>query len=87
MTNIIVYSTEICPYCERAKQLLKNKGVTYTELKVDESPALLTEMVERTSRRSVPQIIINDEAIGGFDDLAALDREGKLDKLLKTGEN
>lgn len=82
MTTVIVYSTNRCPYCVRAKQLLDSKQVAYTEIKIDEDPSKLAEMLELTKRRTVPQIIINGNPIGGFDDLNALNRTGKLDPLL-----
>lgn len=82
MATVIVYSTNRCPYCVRAKQLLDSKQVIYTEIKIDEDRSKLTEMLELTKRRTVPQIIINGQAIGGFDELNALNRAGKLDPLL-----
>lgn len=78
-----MYSTAVCPYCIRAEQLLSRKGVTQIEkIRVDLQPELRVEMIARTGRRTVPQIYINDEHIGGYDDLAALDRAGKLTPLL-----
>lgn len=83
MSNIIIYTTEICPYCVRAKQLLDSKGVTYQEIRVDANPALRNEMVARAGgRRTVPQIFINDQPIGGCDDLMTLEISGELDSLL-----
>ncbi len=82
MAEIIIYSKKICPYCDRAKQLLTEKGATYQEIMVDEEPHRLQEMMARTSRRTVPQIYIGDFHVGGFDDLAALSHSGKLDELL-----
>ncbi len=82
MSNIIVYSTAYCPYCVRAKQLLKRKGAEYKEVMVDQDPNLMQEMMERTQRRTVPQIFINDQSIGGYDELAQLDTKGELDSLL-----
>lgn len=82
MNKVIIYTTASCPYCQRAKQLLDAKNVPYTELRIDQNPALKEEMIERSGRRSVPQIFINDQAIGGFDDMAALEKSGKLDPLL-----
>ncbi len=86
MANIIIYSTNSCPYCVRAKQLLNNKHAAYTEFKIDENPSKKAEMLTLTQRRTVPQIIINGVAIGGFDDLNALNQAGKLDQLLNQGE-
>ncbi|MFC1602230.1 glutaredoxin 3 [Pseudomonadota bacterium] len=82
MPNIIVYSTTYCPYCVRAKQLLDQKGAAYQEIMVDRDPELMQEMMERSQRRSVPQILINDQAIGGYDELAKLNTNGELDSLL-----
>lgn len=78
-----MYSTAVCPYCIRAEQLLRSKGVTEIEkIRVDLQPELRVEMMEKTGLRTVPQIYINDEHVGGFDDLAALNHAGKLDPLL-----
>ena len=82
MNKVIIYSTQVCPYCIRAKQLLDRKGVKYTEIKVDEDLKQREIMEKITGRRTVPQIIINDQPIGGCDDLYALERAGKLDSLL-----
>lgn len=83
MANIVMYTTEVCPYCIRAEQLLKRKGVTEIEkIRVDLQPELRINMVEKTGRRTVPQIFINDQHIGGYDDLAALDQAGGLNALL-----
>jgi glutaredoxin 3 len=84
MANIIIYSTQVCPYCVRAKELLKGKGVNYTEIDVSSDDNLRLQMMQKAGgRRTVPQIFINDEHIGGFDDLAALDRAGGLDAKLR----
>jgi glutaredoxin 3 len=83
MTQVLMYSTGVCPYCQRAEALLKARGVTAIEkVRVDLEPARRDEMVERTGRRTVPQIFIGETHVGGFDDLSALDREGKLTPLL-----
>lgn len=85
MAKVEIYSTRVCPYCVRAKQLLDNKGVEYTEYHVDKDHDKLTEMMQRCdNRRSVPQILINDQAIGGFDELSALEHDGKLDIMLNA---
>jgi glutaredoxin 3 len=84
MAEIIIYSTLTCPYCVRAKSLLDAKQVTYHEIMIDNDPALREEMIAKSGRRTVPQIFINGEAVGGFDDLYALDKSGKLDELLKA---
>ena len=78
-----MYSTGVCPYCDRAEQLLKRKGVQQIEkVRVDLHPELRVEMMEKTGRRTVPQIYINDVYVGGYDDLAALDQAGGLGELL-----
>lgn len=83
MSKVIVYSTTVCPYCVRAKQLLQRKGIEYKEVNLsNEAPEVRTELTQRTNHRTVPQIFINDQFIGGFDQLYALDREGKLDDLV-----
>ncbi len=83
MPEIIIYSTRICPYCERAKQLLEKKGREYTVIDVSESESLRAEMIEKAGgKRTVPQIFINGKHIGGFDDMNALDKKGELDTLL-----
>ena len=82
-TDIVVYSTGWCPYCERAKSLLERKGVAFREIKVDEDPAERDAMLKRSGgRRTVPQIFVGDHHVGGFDELYALDKAGELDKLL-----
>jgi len=83
MQNVIMYSTGTCPYCQRAEMLLKSKGVTgIDKIRIDLEPERRTEMMERTGRRTVPQIYIGEVHVGGYDDLAALDRAGKLVPLL-----
>jgi glutaredoxin 3 len=78
-----MYSTAVCPYCQRAEMLLKARGVTAIEkVRIDLEPARKDEMIEKTGRRTVPQIFIGDTHVGGFDDLAALDRDGRLGALL-----
>ncbi|HKW37543.1 MAG TPA: glutaredoxin 3 [Burkholderiales bacterium] len=80
-----MYSTAVCPYCIRAERLLNSKGVTEIEkIRVDLDPERRVEMVERTGRRTVPQIYIGATHVGGFEDLAALDHAGGLDTLLRT---
>lgn len=84
--NVLMYSTAVCPFCIRAEQLLKRKGVDAIEkIRVDLEPARREEMMARTGRRSVPQIFIGNTHVGGFDDLAALDQAGGLDPLLAGG--
>jgi glutaredoxin 3 len=83
MAKITMYSTQVCPYCVMAERLLTSKGVAITEkILVDKDPTLRDEMIAKTGRRTVPQIFINETHVGGFDDLSALDRAGKLDPLL-----
>ena len=82
--RVLMYSTAVCPYCVRAEQLLHSKGVTEIEkIRVDLEPEQREAMMARTGRRTVPQIYIGDTHVGGFDDLAALDRAGGRDPLLK----
>ena len=83
MPEILIYSSNFCPYCTMAKRLLSNKGVDYTEINVDSRPELREEMMHKTKRRTVPQIYIGDFHVGGFDELYALDRDGRLDALLR----
>jgi len=84
MPKISMYCTAICPYCVRAEQLLHRKGVTQIDkIRVDLEPERRIEMMHRSGRRTVPQIYIGDHHVGGFDDLAALDRDGGLDPLLR----
>ena len=84
-TNVVVYSTTVCPYCIRAKQLLERKGIEYKEINLNnEAPEVRTELMQRTNHRTVPQIFINDQFIGGFDQLYALERQGQLDQLLNN---
>lgn len=80
--KIIMYSTRFCPYCMRARSLLDSKGAAYTDIAVDSSPELRREMTERSGRHTVPQIWIGERHIGGFDDLARLEQQGRLDEIL-----
>lgn len=82
MPEIIIYTASLCPYCTMAKKLLERKGAAYTEINVDSQPGLRQEMMDKTRRRTVPQIYIGDRHIGGFDDLYALDIQKQLDPLL-----
>jgi glutaredoxin 3 len=83
MKKVTMYCTEVCPYCVRAEQLLQARGVGQIEkIRVDLQPELRVAMTEKTGRRTVPQIYIGERHVGGFDDLAALDRAGELSKLL-----
>ena len=83
MAKIVMYSTAVCPYCINAERLLTAKGVkTIDKIRVDLQPEQRLEMMEKTGRRTVPQIYINDQHIGGFEELRALDLRGGLDTLL-----
>ena len=83
MPKIIMYSTAVCPYCINAERLLLSKGVTeINKIRVDLQPEQRIEMMQKTGRRTVPQIYIGDQHIGGFDELRALDLAGQLDPLL-----
>ena len=85
--KVLMYSTAVCPYCVRAEQLLRHKGVeTIEKIRVDLDPERRQEMMTRTGRRTVPQIYIGDTYVGGYDDLAALEHEQGLEKLL-TGNS
>ena len=81
--KVVIYTTQGCPYCADAKELLNKKGVKYEEIQVDKDPNKLAEMIKLSQKRSVPQIFIDQESIGGFDDLPKLATSGKLDTLLK----
>ncbi len=82
MANVVMYTSAYCPYCMNAERLLANKGVTVNKIRVDLEPEQRVIMMEKTGRRTVPQIYIDDRHIGGFDDLRALDLAGGLDPLL-----
>jgi len=83
LAKVEIYTTQICPYCVRAKSLLKKKGVAFEEIDVSGDPELRQAMVERAGgRRTVPEIFINGRIIGGYDELKALDDAGQLDSLL-----
>ncbi|CDH47348.1 MAG: glutaredoxin 3 [Candidatus Competibacteraceae bacterium] len=84
MPDIVMYASESCPYCRRARALLDRKGAAYTVLDVNRDPRLWPEMSGRTGRDTVPQIFIGDQHIGGCDDLFALDQRGGLEPLLKN---
>ena len=81
-TDVIVYSGRLCAYCNAAKRLLDKKGVKYKEIMVDSDPTLREEMEQLSQRNTIPQIFIGDIHVGGFDDLAELNRDGKLDGML-----
>lgn len=83
MSKVLMYSTSSCPFCMRARELLNKKNIEFTEILIDEHPSKRDEMIEKSGRRTVPQIFINQKPIGGCDDLYALEEQGQLDKLLK----
>ena len=84
MAEVTIYSTQVCPYCVKAKQLLSSKGVDYKDIDISRDPALVEEAQTRSGgRRTVPQIFIDDYHVGGCDDLFALEAAGELDTLLK----
>lgn len=85
--EIRVYSTQVCPYCDRAKMLLKRKGVDFTDIRVDTDPEARKTMETESGRRTVPQIFIGERHVGGFDELYALDREGELNRLLDIDQD
>jgi glutaredoxin 3 len=86
MARVTMYTTAACPYCVQADRLLARKGVTDVEkVRVDLDPQRRMEMMQKTGRRTVPQIYIGDRHVGGFDDLAAMERAGTLDPLLAGG--
>jgi glutaredoxin 3 len=83
MVNVVMYTTAYCPYCANAERLLLNNGVVeINKVRIDEEPELRIEMMEKTGRRTVPQIYIDEQHIGGFDELRALDLAGELALLL-----
>ncbi|MDR6935129.1 MULTISPECIES: glutaredoxin 3 [unclassified Luteibacter] len=83
--DITIYSTAVCPYCVAAKNLLKAKGLAWNEVRIDMDPAQRDVMLEKSGgRRTVPQIFINGTHVGGFDDLAAADRNGRLAEILEA---
>ncbi|MBK5939024.1 glutaredoxin 3 [Lamprobacter modestohalophilus] len=83
MPIVEMYSTAFCPYCVRARRLLKQKGIEFEEIRVDKDQDQMRSMIQRSQRTTVPQIFIDERHIGGYDDMAALDRAGKLDPLLQ----
>lgn len=83
MPEIVIYTSRSCPYCTMAKRLLERKGARYNEIDVDSRPGLREELMEKSRRRTVPQIYIGDFHVGGFDDLHALDMKQQLDPLLQ----
>jgi glutaredoxin 3 len=82
MHKVEIYSSANCAYCLAAKNFLKQKGLDYTEIRIDTDPAEREKMMARAQRRTVPQIFIDDHHVGGFDDLTRADRDGSLAKLI-----
>ena len=80
---VTVYTSDWCPYCRRAKELLTSKNVVFSEINVEDEPRFREEMLARSKRRTVPQIFIGDKHVGGCDDLMELDRSGELDRLIQ----
>lgn len=85
MAEVTIYTTRYCPYCRAATALLGEKGVAFTEVDVTGDDAARGELSRRTGRHTVPQVFIGGRSVGGYDDIAALDRTGRLDELLKGG--
>jgi glutaredoxin 3 len=84
--GVTLYTTRYCPYCIRARNLLDSKGVAYRDIAVDNEPRLRREMMIRSGRHTVPQIWIGERHIGGYDDMYLLERQGRLDELLKGAD-
>ncbi len=82
MKHVRIYTTSICPYCDRAKALLRKKGVEFEEIDVETNREAMERVIKETGRQTVPQIFIEDFHVGGFDDLSAYEQLGKLDSLL-----
>ena len=82
--NITMYTTRFCPYCIRARELLRRKGFSFRDIPVDGDPGMRAEMTQLSGRHTVPQIWIGEHHVGGFDDLWALEQQGQLDRMLAT---
>jgi len=82
MKNVKIYTTDVCPYCDKAKALLRKKGVEFEEVNVEDDREAMRQVIETTGRQTVPQIFIEDFHVGGCDDLYAYEELGKLDALL-----
>ena len=80
---VTVYTSDWCPYCRRAKDLLTRKNLVFSEINVEDEPRFREEMIARSNRRTVPQIFIGDKHVGGCDDLMELERSGELDRLIQ----
>ena len=85
--RVVIYGSQTCNYCTAARMLLKKKGAVYEDILVTADPSVRDEMLRLSGRRSVPQILIDDQAIGGYDELYALDQSGELDRLLGVPAN
>jgi glutaredoxin 3 len=83
LAEVVIYRTRFCPYCVRAAELLRRKGAAFHEIDISNDPVERDRLLEQTGWRTVPQIFINGSFVGGFDDIAALDRRGALDPLLR----
>ena len=83
MAKVVIYTKSACPFCVRAKNLLSQKGVHFEEIYMDDRPEEYAKLKERTGMMTVPQIFIDDQLVGGYTDLAALDQDAKLDAMLK----
>ncbi len=81
--KVTIYTTSYCPYCRRAKQLLTSKGVAFEEIDAEGDDALRAWLVEKSGQQTVPQIFVGERSLGGFSDIDALDRQGKLDPILR----
>ncbi len=84
MAKVLIYTKSSCPYCVRAKDLLKRKGAAFDEIYLDDHPEQYAELKKKTGMMTVPQIFINDQLVGGFSELSALENAGKLDPLLNS---
>jgi glutaredoxin 3 len=83
LPSVSIYVTDWCPYCRRAKNLLSSKGLTFTEINVEDEAKFRQEMISRSGRRTVPQIFFGEKHVGGCDDLFALEESGELDRLIQ----
>ncbi|MCH1488345.1 MAG: glutaredoxin 3 [Pseudomonadales bacterium] len=84
MHDIVIYSSSLCGFCHAAKHLLANKGLAFEEILVDNQPALRADVMQRSGQRTVPQIWIGEHHVGGYTDLAELDKRGELEQLLRN---
>jgi glutaredoxin 3 len=87
MPKVVIYTTQICPYCIRAKALLRSKQIDFEEIDVSRDPRLQDEVRQRSGRRTVPQVFIDEKSMGGYDELRELDAAGELDVLLGVGNS